>query len=74
MTILVGLINMYRLSKDVLEKRYRKVRKERDVLKSDLKWWKKECEISSNELNKVKKELLEYKLLLHEQMMKNKER
>ena len=65
---------MYRLSKDVLEKRYRKVRKERDVLKSDLKWWKKECGISSNELNKVKKELLEYKLLLYEQMMKNKER
>ena len=65
---------MYRLSKDVLEKRYRKVRKERDVLKSDLKWWKKECEISSNELNKVKKELLEYKLLLYEQIMKNKER
>lgn len=65
---------MYRLSKDVLEKRYRKVRKEKDVLKSDLKWWKKECEISSNELNKVKKELLEYKLLLYEQMMKNKER
>ena len=74
MTILVGLINMYRLSKDVLEKRYRKVRKERDVLKSDLKWWKKECEISNNELDKVKKELLEYKLLLYEQMMKNKER
>lgn len=65
---------MYRLSKDVLEKRYRKVRKERDVLKSDLKWWKKECEISNNELDKVKKELLEYKLLLYEQMMKNKER
>lgn len=65
---------MYKYSREILEKKYKEVRDTRDILRADNKWLVRERERLMNEIKDIKKELLEYKLLLYEQLVKSKER
>lgn len=61
---------MGKLSYWVLEKRYNELRKKRDVLLDEIYSLRKSLKTNIKYIEKLEKELLEYKLLLSEKIKK----